>query len=169
MPTKAIRQAAASDLASVLALYHEFHEFHVRGMPEWLQVPDQYDDTAAGVRLTSLLRDPQAALFIALERGHLIGLAEVYMQYDIDDPAVVAHQYGYLQSLMVTASARRQGLGRRLLAAAERWSRERGATELRLTCWEFAAGPYRSTRHAATAPSSAPLCVRSHSARWLEP
>ncbi len=63
------------------------------------------------------------------------------MQRDTVDPAVVAHQYGYLQSLMVTASARRQGLGERLLAAAERWSRDRGATELRLNCWEFAAGP----------------------------
>ena len=43
---------------------------------------------------------------------------------------------------MVAASARRQGLSRRLLAAAdERRSRDRGATELQLDSWEFAAEP----------------------------
>jgi GNAT superfamily N-acetyltransferase len=160
MPTRSIRQATEADLESMLALYHEFHEFHVHGVPDRLQVPDHYDDTAAGTLLTSLLHDPRAALFVAYEQGVLIGLAEVYLRCDTPNPAAVAYQYGYLQSLVVTGSARRQGLGRELLAVAERWSRDLGATELRLNCWEFAAGPlsfyeacgYRTIKRTLTRP-----------------
>jgi GNAT superfamily N-acetyltransferase len=70
-----------------------------------------------------------------------MGLSEVYLRRDAPHPAAIEYVYGYLQSLIVTASIRRRGLGRQLIAAAEQWSREHGASEMRLACWEFAEGP----------------------------
>lgn len=136
-----IRPANEADLEHVLALFHEFHEFHVRGVPDRLRVPDPYDDTTARETLAHILHDKDAALFVAQKRGQLVGLAEVYLRHDPPHPAAIAYVYGYLQSLIVTASIRRRGLGQRLLATAERWSLEHGASEMRLACWEFADGP----------------------------
>ena len=136
-----IRRATEADLDQALALYHEFHEFHVRGVPDRLRVPHPYGDTAAHETLVKVLHGEDAALFVAEERGRLIGLAEAYLRRDTPHPAAIEYVYGYLQSLIVTAAIRRRGLGRRLVAAAEEWSRERGASEMRLSCWEFAEGP----------------------------
>jgi GNAT superfamily N-acetyltransferase len=54
---------------------------------------------------------------------------------------VIQRTYGHLQSLIVTEAARARGVGQRLLQAAEAWAGARGASELQLSCWEFAAGP----------------------------
>ena len=136
-----IRQASEADLEQVLALYHEFHEFHVRGVPERLIVPTPYDDEAAHATLVTLLHSDDAALFVADDHERLQGLAEVYLRRDPSHPATISYVYGHLQSLIVTAPRRRLGLGQRLVAAAEAWSLAHGATEMRLSCWEFADGP----------------------------
>ncbi len=139
--TVRIRRAAEADLDQALALFHEFHEFHVRGVPDRLRVPHPYDDAAARETLLGILHNTDAALFVAKEDERLLGLAEVYLRRDTPHPAAIEYVYGYLQSLIVTASIRRRGLGRQLVAAAEQWSREHGASEMRLACWEFAEGP----------------------------
>jgi GNAT superfamily N-acetyltransferase len=93
------------------------------------------------VALVNLLDAPDAALYVAETAGVVIGLAEVYLREDATDPATIAHRYGYLQSLMVTAQSRGHGAGAGLMAAAARWARERGADEMRLNTWELAGGP----------------------------
>jgi GNAT superfamily N-acetyltransferase len=136
-----VRRANEADLGQVLALFHEFHEFHVRGVPDRLRIPHPYDDAAARDTLHGILHNVDAALIVAEEHRRLVGLAEVYLRHDTPHPAAIEYTYGYLQSLIVTASLRRSGLGRQLVAAAEQWSHEHGATEMRLACWEFADGP----------------------------
>ena len=56
--------------------------------------------------------------------GTIVGFAEVY-----------------LQSFLVSAPYRKQGLGETLIKAASQWAREKGATELQLHTWKFAEGP----------------------------
>ncbi len=136
-----IRQATHDDIPALLALYREFHEFHVRGVPDRLRIPDRYDDAAYHEQLSDLLADPSACLYLAVHAGVVVGLAEVYLRHDEPHPVTVTHTYGYLQSLIVTEALRGRGIGRRLVASAQRWARERGATEMRLMTWEFAAGP----------------------------
>lgn len=135
-----IRQAAEADVEQMLALYHEFHEFHVRGVPDRLRVPTPYDDAAARETLLSILHGDGATLFVAEQQGRLVGLAEVTLRRDPPHPAAISYTYGHLQSLIVTATERRHCLGQRLVGMAEQWARDRGATEMRLTCWEFAGG-----------------------------
>jgi GNAT superfamily N-acetyltransferase len=59
----------------------------------------------------------------------------------MDDPAVVQRRYALLQSLAVTEAHRRHGLGLQLMAVAERWAREQGASEMEIAVWEFPEGP----------------------------
>lgn len=147
MSEVAIRPARGEDLDDVMALYSEFHAFHVEGVPDRLHpLPPQTSAEREALRaqLREILRDPHAALFVAVEaQGKLIGLAEVYLRQDEDTPLRHGYTYGYLQSLMVTASQRRAGIGQQLVGSAEAWARSLGASELRLEMWEFAGGPLR--------------------------
>jgi GNAT superfamily N-acetyltransferase len=141
METIIIRAATPDDLAALLALYREFQAFHVMRLPDRLRTPPAEYEAEVRAALNKLLGEPDAALFVAEVAGVVIGLAEVYLRADAADPATIAHRYGYVQSLLVTAQSRGHGAGAGLMAAAARWARERGADEMRLNTWELAGGP----------------------------
>jgi GNAT superfamily N-acetyltransferase len=145
----AIPPAREADFADVIALYEEFHVFHVRGAPDRLRLPASATDPAqrkgeraeTRAQLVAVLETTSAALLLAEAAGQIVGLAETYLRRDEAHPLTVQHAYGHLQSLMVAQRWRGRGVGARLMAAAEAWASERGATELRLDAWEFADGP----------------------------
>jgi GNAT superfamily N-acetyltransferase len=145
-----IRLMNAQDLEPLCQLYFEFHEFHVRGVPERLLSlgdPGTFDCSELCATLQDIMRDDDAAIFVALTARQLLGLAEVYLRQDEPHPARVAYRYGYLQSLLVRDDFRQRGIGARLLDAAQRWAKEKGATEMRLETWEFAGGPQEFYEH----------------------
>jgi GNAT superfamily N-acetyltransferase len=144
-----IRHAREADFDDVIALYEEFHAFHVLGAPHRLRLPASATDPAqlAGEHtqiralLAAVLENISAALLLAAAAGQIVGLAEMYLRRDEAHPLTIQYTYGYLQSLMVAERWRGCGVGGRLMAAAEAWASEREATELRLDAWEYAAGP----------------------------
>ncbi len=139
-----VRVAKPSDVESLCRLYVELHEFHALGVPDRLMTlgdPAKFDCSELIATLgTSLDRD-DAALFVAETDGRLMGLAEMYIRVDERSEVRVARTYAYLQSLLVSQSYRSLGVGKRLLEAAERWGRDKGASEVRLETWEFPVGP----------------------------
>src|SRR5262252_5400447 len=102
MATTTIRTATAGDLDTLLALYREFHMFHVARLPDRLRAPAVRHEAAVRGALLKLLEAQDAALFVAEAAGTVVGLVEVYLRQDAPDPATVAHRYGHVQSLMVT-------------------------------------------------------------------
>ncbi len=155
-----IRPATSGDIEALLSLYSEFHTSQVAHVPDRLREPADRDDDAIRTTLRMLLATEDAVLFVAGDGPQVVGLAEVYLKRDEENPWRVRHNYAYLQSLMVTAAYRRSGIGMRLLAAAEVWARERGAAELRLDAWEYPGGPvafyeargYRTLRRTLARP-----------------
>jgi ribosomal protein S18 acetylase RimI-like enzyme len=141
MTTPLVRAATEDDIAGLILFYQEFHAFHVAGVPERLRVPEQYDIPRIQATLTDYIHRPDVALLVAEQDTDLLGFVEVYVQEDPEDAAVVPHRYGYVQSLMVTAQHRKAGIGRALLRAAKEWATAQGITQLRLSLWEFDAGP----------------------------
>ena len=142
--TVTIRPAHRQDIAALCRLYHEFHEGMVQVVPQRLQSLGDYEyfnASALSLSLQRLIDALDVAIWVAEIQGNIVGLAEVYLREDEQDSETVAYRYGYLQSLMVTAHCRGQGIGAQLLAAAEAWSRQQGASELRLETWEFDRGP----------------------------
>jgi len=140
-----VRLANLQDREALCQLYHEFHEFHVRGVPDRLLSPSQPPATYLGselyLTLEKIIAADDAAIWVAEVAGQLVGLAEVYVRDDEPGPLRVARRYGHLQSLMVQAACQRRGIGAQLLAAAQQWAAANGAVEMRLDTWEFAAGP----------------------------
>src|SRR5260221_12151803 len=141
METITIRAATAHDLATLLALYREFQAFHVMRLPDRLRTPPAEHEAGVRAALGKLLGEQDTELFVAETAGVVIGLAEVYLRADAADPATIAHRYGYVQSLFVTAESRGHGAGAGLMAGAARWGRERGARGVRLTTGGRAGGP----------------------------
>jgi len=136
-----IRQATENDIPNLIQLYIEFHEFHVWGVPDRLRIPDAYDEAGLYDSLHAILSSENSAIFVAEVNGNLVGLAEVYIRQDKPEPLVVTHRYGFLQSLLVTARQRKNGIGKELVFTAQQWAKEHGATEMQLDIWEFDEGP----------------------------
>lgn len=72
-------------------------------------------------------RSEPDAVLVAERGGNLIGFAELSLRNYAEgcDTSPV----GYLEGWYVAPEARRQGVGRALVRAGERWAREQGCTE----------------------------------------
>jgi len=136
-----IRQANKHDLEALSRLYAEFHEFHVRGVPDRLLRFDSSRVTELHAALQKIIENKDAVILVAEVDGQLVGLGEVYMREDSPNPLKVQHKYGHLQSMIVTESYRGRGIGTRILEAVEQWAKEKNAAEVRLDTWEFKEGP----------------------------
>jgi GNAT superfamily N-acetyltransferase len=145
-----VRPAGMQDLEALCRLYLEFHEFHVRGVPDRLVSlgePDAYDCSEMYPKLEKIINNQDSVIFLAEIAHKPVGLAEVYVRQDEPNPARVSRRYGHLQSLMVQEKFRRHGVGTRLVEVAEKWTKEKGATEMQLEIWEFAEGPLEFYQH----------------------
>jgi len=107
--------------------YREGDLLAVAALVTALGYPTKTDQMRA--RLDRIAHHPDHATFIAVADGHIVGMVGAYLapSYEHDEPT------GRLTALIVSESARGTGVGARLVAAAEAWVRERGATVMMLT------------------------------------
>jgi GNAT superfamily N-acetyltransferase len=82
-----------------------------------LGYPVNADELARRVR--EVLATPRHLLLVAETGGRLAGLVHVYVRPAIENP-----REAVVQALVVHEVSRRGGVGRRLMAAAERWGEE---------------------------------------------
>lgn len=136
-----IREATTHDLEALFRLYTEFHEFHVRGVPDRLLKADSSRIAEVHAAIQKTIENKDAVIFVAEVDGQLVGLGEVYMREDSLNPLKVQYKYGHLQSMIVTEAYRGIGIGTRMLEAVEQWAKEKSAAEVRLNTWEFREGP----------------------------
>ena len=74
-----------------------------------------------------LLHNPLQALVALDERHAVVGFAELAIRNYAED--CETDRIAYLEGWFVEPHARRQGVGRALIAAAEAWAKEQGCTE----------------------------------------
>ena len=113
-PPLVVRRLAVGDAAAVAALSEELG----------------YPADAAGMeaRLGAVFADPGHAVFGApAEDGSLLGWVHVCDRLLLIDPPSA-----FVEGLVVGREARRRGVGRALMAAAEGWAAGRGALTMRL-------------------------------------
>jgi GNAT superfamily N-acetyltransferase len=136
-----VRCADRDDLEQLARLYVEFHEFHVRRVPDRLLKFDSSHIAELHTAILKIIEREDATVFVAEVDGQLVGLGEIYIREDAASLHKVQHTYGYLQSMMVTKAYRGTGIGSKILEAVELWAKEKNATEVRLDTWEFTEGP----------------------------
>jgi GNAT superfamily N-acetyltransferase len=106
-----IRPAGDGDVASLAALTLE------------LGYAAQSDAIAG--RLRAVATDARQALLVAEQNGAVVGWLQIN-----DSVALESGRRAEIVGLVVSASVRRQGVGRALVAAAEDWARARGIDRL---------------------------------------
>lgn len=79
-------------------------------------------------RLASIFQEPAHGCFVAEVKGAVVGWVHVFGVFMLTSPQFFAEIGG----LVVDRGARRQGIGRALMAQAEVWAGEHGFAEVRL-------------------------------------
>jgi hypothetical protein len=80
-----IRPAVSSNIPALCKLLHAFHEFHAAGVPDRLRSLGPYevfDTTRLTHGLQEILNNQDACLFVAEDKGRLVGFAEVFLRQD---------------------------------------------------------------------------------------
>jgi GNAT superfamily N-acetyltransferase len=140
-----IRKATENDIDATCRLYFEFHQFHVAGVPDRLVDlgdPGTYDYSKHIERIKEVIKKSDSDIFFAEVDGEAIGAVELeFTQVNPENPFFIHHKFCFVEGLMVTEKYRRKGIGQILMDVAYKWSKEKGATEVRLDVWEFPDGP----------------------------
>jgi GNAT superfamily N-acetyltransferase len=109
-----IRKAALTDAAAVTELSAQL------GYP-----------TSVGQlqnRLSAILNSNEHTVFVAcLSEGNVIGWIHVFLTQRVE-----SNPFAELGGLVVSEHYKRKGVGKRLLAAAEEWARQKGLLKLRV-------------------------------------
>jgi GNAT superfamily N-acetyltransferase len=108
-------------------------EERVLGMYEWLfappgSVPPGWDSNRARAAIEAAIADEASTVLVAEHRGDLLGLCTAYLELN----SVRFGSRCWVEDLAVSPEHRSQGIGGRLLDAAQDWARERGATHFEL-------------------------------------
>jgi len=115
-----IRKATAADVEALVPLLADLFSIEADFRPD-------VERQRRGLAL--LLAAPAQSLVLVAERGgEVVGMVTVQLVVSTAEGALS----GLLEDMVVAPAARGRGIGRRLLEAAEGWTRERGATRLQL-------------------------------------
>jgi ribosomal protein S18 acetylase RimI-like enzyme len=130
-----IRAAEAADYEWFCALIAQSDAYHAERRPTEFRLPaepgrprDWFD---------KLMSAQDDLLLLAESSGSVVGVACASLKPSPSYAVVVPQTVAYVWDLVVDRDARRQGVGRALMAAVEAWARERGAAECRLDVFDF--------------------------------
>ena len=123
-----VREATLRDLDAVIALRLALLREHP-DHPIYGRLRADVTDRARGLFATQL-RSTMEVIFLAELGGRVVGVLRCVES--IGSPLLDPARYAYVSSTYVRPEARRRGVLRALLAAADRWSRARGLDQMRL-------------------------------------
>lgn len=118
MTDVSIRQAVLADLDAVSPLFDGYRQFYGRAS----------DVQAAREFLRARFEHGQSVVLLAESEGRPVGFTQLYPSFS----SVSLARVYVLNDLYVSNSARRQGVGRALLQAAQEHARDQGAVRLSL-------------------------------------
>ena len=120
------RVANESDLLALRELLDAQHALHEELLPTLFQFRPVTD-----VEILEIIESPDKDFLVAEEHDELLGLILVEQKTTKDIPIIVKKNYVYIQEMFVAESRRSEGIGRKLMAEAKRWSSEREIQILR--------------------------------------
>jgi ribosomal protein S18 acetylase RimI-like enzyme len=128
-----VRPATDADYDALCALWREMDDLHALLLPGYFRRPRLPAKTPA--ELGKLLRAIGEAIRVAEVDGQVMGLLHVQLYDTPPSETLTPRRRAHVETLVVAAAARRNGIGRRLMEEAAAWGRDRGAVELVLTVW----------------------------------
>ena len=133
--TFTIREAVLSDRGEIVTIETESGVIHHEGEPLIFR-----EDRApySEKEFREILEDPDQTLLAAEgEDGRVVGFLHACLVRFRDNEYFTDHDRLHIESLAVLSSARRQGVGRALMKAAEERAAVLGVQETTLHVWNF--------------------------------
>jgi ribosomal protein S18 acetylase RimI-like enzyme len=131
-----VRTASTADIPAIIALFGQIDDRHSAGVPYAFRGSSALPRPAPPIE--QMIAGPSTTMLVAA-RGERV-LAHVGVELvtiSSDRMPLVPRRFGLVHDLIVDADAREQGIGSALMAALERWVRDRGGEAVELTVWTF--------------------------------
>ncbi|MEO9386388.1 GNAT family N-acetyltransferase [Chromobacterium phragmitis] len=130
-----IRKAEAQDLDAVRRLAAQINRQHHQAMPEWFRA--EVESEADCVYWLERMTGEDRTILLAEQAGEVKAFATVMTQAMPPAPFLQARRVCRIGTIVVDEAHQGQGIGSRLLAAAEDWGHAQGADEVRLEVMQF--------------------------------
>jgi ribosomal protein S18 acetylase RimI-like enzyme len=133
-----LRDAAGADLPALIALWRLMDSLHAQLLPRFFRRPAPSGGAVparAREEIGRILRATDEKVRVAVEDGAVVGLCHTQVYDTPPQPSLTPARRAHIDSLVVLESARRRGIGRKLVDDAAAWGRSRGASEMVLTVW----------------------------------
>ena len=131
----AVRPARVEDHTALCALFDELDEFHRQARPELFR-PFEGPARTLG-QIGQWLKGPGSTVLVADDAGDIIGLAVLLTRSPSAFAGAVPRKVIELDNPVVRSDRRGFGIGERLLAETQRWSRTQGATHIEVGVHAF--------------------------------
>jgi GNAT superfamily N-acetyltransferase len=127
-----VRLASLRDYEEMCSLFDELDELHRRARPEMFRPFPPPARTRA-----QWLAQPDSTVLVAQSDQGVVGLAVLLTRVPSGFAGAVPRKVVKVDNLVVRADQRGRRIGRRLLAAAVEWSRQRRATHVEVAVHDF--------------------------------
>ena len=140
-----VRHGLLSDYPRARRVIAETFTFHRKGAPQFFRDTDAPPPTR---QFIEDLMDGEATFLLAEHDGSVVGFCTVAILQAPDTSFFIPARRAVVDNVGVLPEYRRQGVGRKLMAAAEEWARRKRADRMELSIWEFNAGAIHHVREA---------------------
>jgi ribosomal protein S18 acetylase RimI-like enzyme len=130
-----VREARKADLDGICQLSNEINGVHHAHMPLDFVRPDGSSRDQA--YWLSFMGTDGSAVFVTENNGVLTGAVAVSVSTSAPYPFLTSRPRGYVATIVVAENARGKGLGRELMSAAEAYTKEKGAEDIKLEVMAF--------------------------------
>src|SRR5262245_42480762 len=130
-----VRAASIEDADAIERLTVEVQQLHREALPDIFKLPS--DKLFSREKLAKLLQDANSTVAVAENNGEIVGHVYAVTTHRPENDFKKAEKYMYIQQIGVRKDARRQGVGRALIAFIERRALASAVTALQLDYWEF--------------------------------
>ncbi len=134
-PAPVLRPACLADASAIFTLSEEVERVHREQHPELFR-PEAAARIDPGFVERSL-SDPNVGLLVAALKGVVLGFVRVVATRTPEGHALTPRSFARVDEVAVAVHARRQGIGKLLLAAAEGWARAQQLPAMEVTVWAF--------------------------------
>lgn len=134
------REATVNDLHALVALFVTENQHNATLAPETVRVTS---DVLTAPELQAIIDDAGQQLLVAEREDLVVGALLGQITRTREHRWVQSRCTGYVDELIVSPHARRQGVADDLLAAFESWAAAQGATALELHVWSNNDGAIR--------------------------
>lgn len=130
-----IRKADTQDLDAVCRLAAQINRQHHQAMPDLFR--GEVDSASERAFWAERMEGEDRALLLAVRDGQTLAFATLMAQTSPPLPFLQPRRICRIGTIVVDEAHQGQGIGSRLLTAAEAWGREQGADEIRLEVMQF--------------------------------